>query len=748
VGQNQDNHSGNKTLLERADLLMLKGYVQYLDNQFTPALQSWQKSLEIYQKLGKRQAEGAALSNLGLVYEARGNYLKAIKNYKKSLLIAQEIEDRKGQGYVFLNLGNVYCNLGQYNPALNLYQQGLEIAQELPEISLDVSVFNNLGNIYQILGDLNRAIDFFYKGLRKAQVIKNYQIEANIYGNLGWVHYLQGEYDLAIDNYKQSLKIKREIGDSRGEVHTISRLGLLYGDLGELDRAIEHHQRGLAISREIEYATGELDTLKNLGEAYLISGNLQEAQQNLYNAIKLGEFLRLQLSELEETKVTFFETQDLTYRILQKVLIFQNKIQEALEISERGRSRELVELLSGKLRETTESGFLVAHTSIEQIIKIAKQQCATIVEYSIIYDKFRVEKKLQIKESELFIWVIQPTGVVNFRKVNLKSLWQEDKTTLADLVAMTRESIGVRGRDAVRVRKMTSKDIDNQRLKQLYDKLIQPIADCLPQNENEKVIFIPHESLFLVPFPALQDTRGNYLIEQHTILTVPSIEILNLTRQRCQQVKIAAKKEVVVVGNPKMPKVFVDIGQPLEQLRPLPGAKREAEIIAEILNTTAITGDIATKISILPKLFEARIIHFATHGILNYSEGLDVPGAIALAPSESDDGVLSAVEILNLKLNAELVVLSACDTGKGLLTGDGVTGLSRSLIVAGVPSIIVTLWAVPDNPTADLMAIFYQNLSKGLDKAQALRQAMLTIMKQHPNSPKTWAAFTLIGEAT
>ena len=98
-----------------------------------------------------------------------------------------------------------------------------------------------------------------------------------------------------------------------------------------------------------------------------------------------------------------------------------------------------------------------------------------------------------------------------------------------------------------------------------------------------------------------------------------------------------------------------------------------------------------------------------------------------------------------MKLKAELVVLSACDTGQGFITGDGVIGLSRSLITAGVPSVIVSLWSVPDAPTASLMTEFYKHLQRNPDKAQALRQAMLTTMKQH-SDPKDWAAFTLIGE--
>jgi CHAT domain-containing protein len=166
----------------------------------------------------------------------------------------------------------------------------------------------------------------------------------------------------------------------------------------------------------------------------------------------------------------------------------------------------------------------------------------------------------------------------------------------------------------------------------------------------------------------------------------------------------------------------------------------------------------------LPK---ARIIHLATHGLLDNVDGIG--SAIALAPNsissltpplirgaggvspQSDQGVnglLTAAEIFSLKLNAELVVLSACDTGRGKLVGDGVVGLSRSLISAGTSSVMVSLWAVSDDSTAVLMTEFYKNIQHNPDKAQALRQAMLTTMRQvEYSNPRQWAAFTLIGEA-
>ena len=119
---------------------------------------------------------------------------------------------------------------------------------------------------------------------------------------------------------------------------------------------------------------------------------------------------------------------------------------------------------------------------------------------------------------------------------------------------------------------------------------------------------------------------------------------------------------------------------------------------------------------------------------------------IVLARSAEDDGLLTSAKIISLKLNASLVVLSACDTGQGDITGDGVIGLSRALISAGASSVIVSLWKVPDDSTAPLMTAFYQQLQQQPDKAQALRQAMLRTMQQHPD-PIDWAAFTLIGEA-
>ncbi len=353
--------------------------------------------------------------------------------------------------------------------------------------------------------------------------------------------------------------------------------------------------------------------------------------------------------------------------------------------------------------------------TIEQIKRIAFEQKATLIYYSINQDLNQ--------EVELLIWAIQPTGQVELRRQELKSL----KISLADLVTQVRESI----------RGSSTNNLRNQgrELQQLYQILIEPIAEFLPKQPESRVIFIPQSSLFLVPFAALIDRQGKYLIETHTILTAPSIQVLDLTHQRRRQIQ-GLTQDVLIVGNPTR--------QQPELLPSLPGAQQEAIAIAQIFNTQPLLGSNATKAAVLQKMPNSRIIHLATHTFINEIQGLE--SGLALTSSENDNGILTAAEILDLRLNAELVVLSGDNTGLGQIAGDGVIGLSRSFMAAGVPSVIVSLWTVPDVPTAELMIEFYRFWQQKPDKAQALRQSMIKTMKKYPH-PRDWAGFTLIGEA-
>jgi CHAT domain-containing protein len=429
-----------------------------------------------------------------------------------------------------------------------------------------------------------------------------------------------------------------------------------------------------------------------------------------------------------------------TSQQLQKNLIAQNPTEAALVISERGRTRALVDLLAKRLSTKDD---LSVPLSIEKIKQVAKQQNVTLVEYSIITDEFNVEGKREAKESELYIWVVKPTGEIIFRNVDLKALWQKEKTSLTDLISQSRKSIGVRGGNVKGIIKVepTGRSNSKEKLQKLHQLLIQPIADILPTQPDDKIIFIPQGSLFLVSFAALPDANGKYLIEKHTISTAPSIQVLDLLYQR--QTRLIASLQNLIVGNPTMPSISPKPGEKPQQLSQLPGAEQEAKEIARLFNTQALTGNVATETTVKQRMPQARIIHFATYGILEF-EGMNIPGELAFAPSSQDDGWLKSEEIMNLNLNAELVVLSANDTALGRITADGVIGLSRSFFAAGVPSVVGSLWSPSDEKIVLLMTNFYENLSKKPDKAYALRQAMLTTMKKYPE-PRDWAGFTLIG---
>ncbi|HAX77728.1 MAG TPA: Fis family transcriptional regulator [Cyanobacteria bacterium UBA11372] len=801
-----------------ADRLFQQGIQQLQISQLHAAIQSFQQALTIYREIKDRRTEGFALIFLGAAYSDQGDATQAIEYLQQGLVIARElndrqleesgqevlsivqrqsdprkaeadrllqqgiqqsqtsqfraalqsweqalaiyreIKDRQGEGRSLGNLGNAYYSLGDYQKAIGYSQQVLNIARQIGDRQAEGAALGNLGIAYDSLGDYQKAIEYQQQRLAIAREIGDRQGEGNALGNLGNAYYSLGDYQKAIEYQQQRLAIAREIGDRQGEGAALGNLGNAYHSLGDYQKAIEYQQQRLAIAREIGDRQGEGTTLNNLGLALYKQGNLVAAEKTLFEGIEVRESIREKLGSNYANKVSIFEQQANTYRTLQKVLIAQNKTDKALEISERGRARAFVELLARRLSanpaETLPANLL--KPTIEQLKQIAKIQNATLVQYSIVYDEFKIQGKQQTKELELYIWVIKPTGEVVFRKADLKPLWQDKDISLARLVSLTRQSIGVGSRtsvaNAANVETRATLEIvlkpdanQAERLQQLYQILIEPIADLLPNDPNVRVIFSPQSSLFLVPFPALKDKSGKYLIEKHTILTAPSLQVLELTRQQRERINQGVKsQQTLVLGNPIMPSIPPEPGQPPQQMRPLPGAEREANVIASLLNTQPLTGSLGTKTAIVQKMPSARIIHLATHGIFDDFRGLG--SAIALAPSGNDNGLLTAEEILDLKLNAELVVLSACDTGRGKITGDGIIGLSRSLITAGVPSVLVSLWAVPDAPTAELMTAFYQNWQKNPDKAQALRQAMLTMMKQYPN-PKDWAAFTLIGEA-
>ncbi|MEO1145628.1 MAG: CHAT domain-containing tetratricopeptide repeat protein [Cyanobacteria bacterium J06638_22] len=828
-----------------ADRLFQQAAEQYEANQWDVAIDLWQRALLLYQqrddvrkqlatlhrlsaaylRLGESQqaiahAQGAltlaqqlndemaavqALGNLGIAYRTVGDYVQAIDSFHQALAIVQtpealtlsETARDQLHAQLLLNLGNVHEALGEYEQAIALYRESLALFSALDRASDRATVLGNLGVIETTLGHYDEAVQYYEQSLQIAQAMDDPIRIGYIFNNLGTIYHAQQQLERAIAHYQQSLDIAQTHQQPMLEGEVLTNLGLAYDDLADYERAVDYHQQSLAIAHATGNRRAEAIALNNWGHALFNAGDLPQAEAQIRAAVTVLDSLRPGLEDA--ANVSLFDTQALTYNLLQQVLVAQEKFEEALEASEQGRSRAFVSLLNQRSQASPASDQTLPleskGLSIEQIRHIAQEQDATLVEYTIVpADSFKAQGKLRGQAAKIFIWVVKPTGDLLFHQVDLESeaIASED-LPFAELVTTARQRL--RGGGAAdeaaqpppeieaifqpgdRVRRYdepltwrpyTIKSIDwvaetvtlshpefvlpypvpiaeiyqvedfrprQRSLQQLHEVLIAPIAGELPANPDGQVIFIPHEQLFVIPFPALQDAEGHYLIEQHTLLTAPAIEVLALTQRRHAQINSPdiSSAAGLIVGNPSpMPRSLIS----------LPHAEAEAEAIAQLLQTNAITGASATETAIKQRLADAPLIHLATHGFFNETHPLQ--GAIALAPSTTeDDGFLTAAEILDFPLKAELVVLSACDTGRGRITGDGVIGLSRSFMAAGASRVLVSLWQVPDEATAQLMVEFYRYRQQ-LDDAQALRRSMLAAMQTQP-SPYNWAAFTLVG---
>lgn len=731
------------------DALLDEGVALYQAGRHNDAIRAWQSALTIYKSAGNRQGIGKALGNLGVAYRALGQYSTAIDYYQQALIIQQTLNDSQSLSYVLGNLGNTYAIIGQYDQAIDYQHRSLLLARELQDRTRERISVSNLGATYADKGEYEQAIAHYQESLAIAESLGDPLAEARILMNLASAHNIwTQDHHLAIEYYQRCLVIVKAVNEQWLEAETLSGIGFSYEGLQEFETAIAHYDQGLALFQSINSYQSAAVTLNNRAHTLLAIWNkqqdatlLQSAEANLRQSIDLLNTFRDGLSE-DSDRVSIFDTQVATYNLLQQILVAKGDFETALVASEEGRSRAFATLLAEENSPPA--------VNLAKLQQFARQQKATLVEYSLVPDDdFIHQGKARGKTAALYIWVVQPTGNVHFLSVNLKSLGVDLTNAVSrSLTAITGESRGSIVLD---------EDIPNdteEQLKTLRRVLIEPIAELLPTNPDDAVIFIPQGELFGVPFAALQDESGDYLIQKHTILTAPSVQVLQLaqrTERPTTPLHTLVPEDFLVVGNPaNMPDIWdIDSGG-YKALAPLLGAEAEATAVANLFGGVALLNEQATEGQIRTRLSTAKVVHLATHGLLQYgrpeSSGVsDVPGAIALTPDDNHDGFLTSAEIADMELMADLVVLSACDTGRGDITGDGVIGLSRSLIGAGASSVIVSLWSVPDTSTALLMTDFYQRLQQGDGKAQALRKAMISTMAQYPD-PSAWAAFTYIGE--
>lgn len=721
------------------------GNVSFALGDYKQAFAYQEQALAIMREIGDKRGEIMVLNGLGNISRVKGNYLQTIRYRQQQLTLARSIGLLPIEAMALGNLGTVFLSLGEVERAESYQKQQLEIVQRIKDRHQEAICLYNLANTYLLMRRYDESREYNQGYMKLVQEMGDQQAEITAIINLANLAFAQHDYAKALENLQQDLSMARKLKDRAMEGFISNSIGSTYFAQGDYKQAMIFHQQALEIARQIDRPPYEGEALHNLGLTLFQENELLEAEKALTAAMQVWEKLRTELAEEDMYRVSLFEQQTKTYSLLQQVLVARDKIEQALEIAERGRAQAFAELLVRNLAPQAAYAQL-ARIDIAHMKLIAQEQHATILEYSLISTDSKDQIARRYPGGEVFMWVINPLGEVHFRRTDLKPLIQLFQIAPVDAIAKLRENIGARGRDTKfkNHHSRTDQQASQQELQFLYELLINPVADLLPADPTEHLILIPQIFLFLLPFAALQDRSGQALIEQHTLRLAPSLQVLTLTQQR-RQVSSLVYTDALIVGNPTMPDL-INPDQTKQPLRSLPGAEEEAQAIADLLHVVPMIGDQATEEAVLARMKTASLIHLATHGLLDEEQRTTLPGAIALAPSGEHDGWLTSDDILTLKLRAGLVVLSACDTAQGRVTDDGIIGLSRSFIAAGVPSIIVSLWSVPDIPTAFFMATFYQALQQRLDKAQALRHAMLATKQLYPD-PLVWAAFVLLGEA-
>ncbi len=496
--------------LTQADEAIRQGLAAYQNNQLLEAIQYWENALSLY-KTPLKQAQ--ILINLAIAYYEIGQYINALEANQTALNIFIDLEREEEIGQVQSNLGNVYVELGDYDKAAEAYQESLRIARATENSVVEGASIGNLGYLYFLQGDLSTALEAYTQSLPISREVGDREGESYRLLNMGLVHHALKVISLAAENYQMSWEIAHEIGHRRLQAMALSHLGLTQVDRNNYDEAIAYFNQSLDILETLRDPDLKAKTLNNFGYTLLAANRLDEAEALLRKAIENLDSLRTDLDDAHH--VSMFDSQIYTYNLLGQILIARNKPNEALEISEAGRARAITKLLMNQFTSPDDiESVSTSNTTatIDEIRLLAQERNITLVEYALIPEEsFRQQGRQRGSTAKIHIWVVQPSGEVNFKQIELSP----DEPSLQDLVLGSRRSMGVfDGRGGFQFVDEQSQD----QLQTLHRLLIEPIAQWLPTKPEDPVVLIPQETLFLDPFVALQNESGDYLIEQHNAL--------------------------------------------------------------------------------------------------------------------------------------------------------------------------------------------------------------------------------------
>jgi CHAT domain-containing protein len=582
--------------------------------------------------------------------------------------------------------------------------------------------------IYGSLGHYSDAIQFQEKALPVFQELDDKQGELNCYANIGYAHYNLGQYPDAIKYLNKGLKIAKDIGDISGLTRVYRIFALIY----------QRNNPDTAYG----YLRESINLLESMSAMLVEEVDKIEFQSLHSNDYKLIVPICLKLKKDGREKLAFQYVEQSKSRALIDLMSASNSVLPTVPMTNELKSlidrenEHIARLRQIQTQHLRNERVIVEPGEVDRLKKELEDIYVEIGKYDKQYVSLRKPQPISLGEIQarfeaigrnaamLEYFVTQEKTfifVVNQKELHVKE------------VELTREKL-IQCADSYRrevVQYLDHGDIGDFSLQELSQYLIEPISEYL--SNVSMLYFVPHDMLHYIPLHVLL-LKGQPLIRHYPVVYTPSASLMQYFGRGKGRLDNSASFGVILKEDER---VFGE----------------EAEMVSHLLNSQHFPN--ATKQIVLSNLSGKDILHFSCHGYFDNAEPLS--SGIILHGNEYEDDenkftydILSAREIFNLKerMDADLVTVSACQTGlSDRRPGDELIGLTRSLLYAGAASVVVSLWSVAAQSTMELMEEFYRGLKEGKDKAAALQQAMIKIMKKQEYShPYFWAPFILIGD--
>lgn len=736
----------------------------------------------IARRLGDDDLLGEGLRLLASGQFAAGDLAASMRTHEEAIAATARTPKLVALASTYLSLGRVYRAHGDDEGALQRYRKAIDLLAPTEERYTLVEATNAAAIALASMGRHREAIVMYERGLALARESSNQRLIDFMEGNLATGLVEGGQSDRAIPALQAIIAREK---DARLLAYRQNTLAVVLTRVGREKEAIVLSDEVVRYTREAKIVDA-LAAYRFNTRAWILTrlGRLDEALVEARAALDITEQVRARVVPTDFLKRGYNETTQVSYGRGLEILSRLDRGSDALDLAEQGRARAFLDLLAARESPGTSlttrgepaagaSGDLASEAigrplDTAGIRQIADRLRSTIVSYWVTDDV-------------TLVWVVRPGA----EPVHLRLPIPREK--LAALVNATtaplRESAKAtttRGAEAEPAPPASAQDLaalpmrglglaalardDKAAWRELYKILIDPVRAQLPARGG-RVTIVPHGPLFQLAFAALQAPAGRYLVEDYELTYAPSASMLAYTGRRQEAVAKNANGPWVVVGNPASLPMVNDRALP-----PLAGAARELAAVAALApklktGVVRLEGGKADEAALVRALDASQpaVLHFATHGFV--FDDPSKPPFLALnrrGASAADDGRLTLDEVYALRLEADLVVLSACRTGSGRVTSDGVQGLARGFFYAGAPSVLATFWDVTDEATATLMSAFYRQYVRTHAKAASLRTAQVALLADLragkvvvtvsgrritlPDHPLLWAGFFLSGE--